>query len=76
MIPNITRGAKMTGLVSYLAGPGRSNEHENPHVVAGHESVILRAPAGELSLAEGWRTRSTRRGSCSAPRSRTRTAVR
>ncbi|MBY6709084.1 MULTISPECIES: relaxase/mobilization nuclease domain-containing protein [unclassified Rhodococcus (in: high G+C Gram-positive bacteria)] len=52
MIPNITRGAKMTGLVSYLAGPGRSNEHENPHIVAGHESVILRAPTGELSHAE------------------------
>ncbi|WP_328811779.1 relaxase/mobilization nuclease domain-containing protein [Rhodococcus sp. NBC_00294] len=52
MIPNITRGAKMTGLVSYLAGPGRSNEHENPHIVAGHDSVILTAPTGELSHAE------------------------
>ncbi|MDQ1178551.1 relaxase/mobilization nuclease domain-containing protein [Rhodococcus sp. SORGH_AS_0301] len=52
MIPNITRGAKMTGLVSYLAGPGRSNEHENPHIVAGHESVVLGAPSGELSHSD------------------------
>nr|WP_256980119.1 relaxase/mobilization nuclease domain-containing protein [Rhodococcus sp. 15-1154-1] len=42
----------MTGLVVYLAGPGKSNEHENPHVVAGHETVLLAAPAGELSHAE------------------------
>ena len=52
MIPNITRGAKMTGLVSYLAGPGRSNEHENPHVVAGHVAVLFAAPAGELSHSD------------------------
>ncbi len=52
MIPNITRGAKMTGLVSYLAGPGRSNEHENPHIVAGHETVLWAAPTGELSHAD------------------------
>ena len=39
----------MTGLVVYLAGPGKSNEHENPHVVAGHESIVFAAPAGELS---------------------------
>ncbi|MBY6438118.1 hypothetical protein HQ602_17225 [Rhodococcus kroppenstedtii] len=52
MIPNITRGAKMTGLVSYLAGPGRSNEHENPHIVAGHEAVLFAAPVGELSHSD------------------------
>ncbi|WP_020109771.1 hypothetical protein [Nocardia sp. 348MFTsu5.1] len=34
MIPNIETGAKMTGLVMYLAGPGRANEHTNPHIVA------------------------------------------
>lgn len=49
MMPNISRGAKMTGLMVYLAGPGRANEHENPHVVAGHDVVLLRAPAGELT---------------------------
>ncbi|WP_208601131.1 relaxase/mobilization nuclease domain-containing protein [Rhodococcoides fascians] len=39
----------MTGLVVYLAGPGKSNEHENQHVVAGHEAIMFTAPTGELS---------------------------
>ncbi|WP_322544736.1 hypothetical protein U2G91_01875 [Rhodococcoides fascians] len=39
----------MTGLVLYLAGPGKSNEHENPHIVTGHEAIVYGAPAGELS---------------------------
>ncbi len=39
----------MTGLVVYLGGPGKSNEHENPHIVAGHESIMYAAPSGELS---------------------------
>lgn len=45
MIPNIENGAKMTGLVMYLAGPGRANEHDNPHVVA--------ASSGSVSMAGG-----------------------
>ena len=40
MIPNITHGAKMTGLVMYLAGPGRANEHTNPHVVAASSEAM------------------------------------
>lgn len=40
MIPNISRGDRMMGLVSYLAGPGRANEHTNPHVVAGSAGVM------------------------------------
>lgn len=28
MMPNISRGDRMGGLMVYLAGPGRSNEHE------------------------------------------------
>lgn len=35
----------MTGLVMYLAGPGRANEHNNPHVVG--------ASSGSVSLAGG-----------------------
>ena len=27
MMPNVTRGGDMPGLVYYLAGPGRANEH-------------------------------------------------
>ncbi|WP_207844021.1 relaxase/mobilization nuclease domain-containing protein [Williamsia soli] len=51
MIPNIETGAKMTGLVMYLAGPGRANEHANPHIVAASTpSLSLVGGAGvELS---------------------------
>lgn len=50
MIPNITRGSRMAGLVMYLAGPGRSNEHENPHVVAGAGEITFAVqPGKELS---------------------------
>lgn len=40
MIPNVTKGADMGGLVRYLVGPGRANEHENPHVVGGDEFAV------------------------------------
>ena len=35
MMPNIVKGSDMAGLLRYLAGPGRANEHTNPMVVAG-----------------------------------------
>ncbi len=35
MMPNITRGGDTKGLVRYLFGPGRANEHVNQHIVAG-----------------------------------------
>lgn len=41
MIPNITKGTKMYGLVNYLMGEGRSNEHTNQHVISGSESVMF-----------------------------------
>lgn len=47
MMPNITRGSRMAGLVMYLAGPGRANEHTNPHVVAGDELVTFQVPTGQ-----------------------------
>ena len=57
MIPNVQKGGNMLGLVRYLQGPGKENEHENPHVVAGdpflvawHGSESLdRAGADEIS---------------------------
>lgn len=50
MMPNITRGGKMPGLIMYLAGPGRANEHTNPHIVAGCDHVTVMVDAGvELS---------------------------
>ncbi len=40
MIVRITRGSGMTGLVAYLAGPGKRNEHTDPHLVAGDGAVL------------------------------------
>ena len=39
-MPNITRGQRMSGLMAYLQGPGRSNEHVEPHLVAGDPAVM------------------------------------
>lgn len=39
----------MVGLISYLAGPGRANEHENPHLVAGSPTIMAWYDTGELS---------------------------
>lgn len=47
MMPNITRGSRMSGLVMYLAGPGRANEHDNPHVVAGDDLVTVQVQPGK-----------------------------
>ncbi|GLX02640.1 relaxase/mobilization nuclease domain-containing protein [Microtetraspora sp. NBRC 16547] len=35
MIGKVIRGTRVDGLVYYLYGPGRANEHVNPHIVAG-----------------------------------------
>jgi hypothetical protein len=43
VIVKVTRGGRMGGLVAYLAGPGRSNEHANARVVAGDPSVVAAA---------------------------------
>lgn len=48
MIPNIVRGGRMAGLMVYLVGPGRANEHENPHVVAGDDTVLATVEEGAL----------------------------
>ena len=39
-MPNVRRGKNMTGLVAYLAGPGRENEHMDPHLVAGSAPIM------------------------------------
>jgi Relaxase/Mobilisation nuclease domain len=44
VIPNITRGGAMGGVIEYLAGPGNANEHENPTLVAA--SLGIAAEAG------------------------------
>lgn len=40
MMPNIRRGGQMGGLMVYLAGDGRSNEHEEQHLVAGDSAIM------------------------------------
>jgi len=40
VIPNITRGGRMGGLLVYLVGPGRDNEHLEPHLVVGDPAVM------------------------------------
>ena len=49
MIPNITRGGNITGVLSYLLGKGRREEHQSPHLVGGSVSAI--ATHGERLLA-------------------------
>jgi hypothetical protein len=65
MMPNITRGARMTGLMAYLAGPGRSNEHSEPHLVAGDAAIMAWHDESELdhkaALQIGWQLDQPRR---------------
>lgn len=39
-MPNIRRGGAMGGLMVYLAGAGRSNEHEEQHLVSGDSAIM------------------------------------
>lgn len=47
-MPNITRGGRMGGLLVYLAGEGRHNEHVEPHLVAGDSSLMAWHDDAEL----------------------------
>ena len=49
MMPNVTRGDRMPGLVSYLVGGGRHNEHTEPHLVAGDHALMAWYDDAELS---------------------------
>ena len=51
MIPNITRGANPRGVLLYLVGEGKREEHEEPHLVAGAAEALLMA--GERVLDQG-----------------------
>jgi len=52
VIPNITRGRDFRGLLRYLAGPGRANEHRDPHLVGADDAVTAWAPTGVLSRVD------------------------
>ena len=51
MMPNITRGTRLGGLMQYLVGPGRSNEHTEPHLVAGDPAIMAWHDTAELDGA-------------------------
>ena len=42
MIAAIGEGGNSAGLMQYLVGPGRANEHTSPHLVAGSEVIMRR----------------------------------
>ena len=54
MIGKVVRGSDVGGLLRYLYGPGRANEHTDPHLVAGfrdpHELEPDRRPDGSRDL--------------------------
>ena len=55
MIAAISEGGSGYGLMNYLVGPGRANEHENAHLVAGSDVIMRRWGAwDELSPAQGY----------------------
>ena len=41
MMPNITRGGNTVGLLAYLLGEGRANEHKDQHIIAGSSSLMF-----------------------------------
>jgi hypothetical protein len=49
VIPNVTKGQGTVGLLRYLVGPGRAEEHVLPHVVGGSD-LLVAAYGDEESL--------------------------
>ncbi|MGW0006108.1 relaxase/mobilization nuclease domain-containing protein [Nocardia grenadensis] len=49
MMPNAVKGKDLGGLLRYLAGPGRANEHTNPTVLAG-DLVTMAVYAGAIDV--------------------------
>ncbi|MFI0448073.1 relaxase/mobilization nuclease domain-containing protein [Actinomadura sp. 6N118] len=52
MIGKVLRGSRVQGLIRYLYGPGRFNEHHDPHIVAGFDDASALEPE---ALADGRR---------------------
>lgn len=48
MMPNVVKGDRMSGLLSYLVGEGRANEHRDSHLVAG--DALAMAMHGTVEL--------------------------
>ncbi|WP_280395336.1 relaxase/mobilization nuclease domain-containing protein [Nocardia brasiliensis] len=54
MIPKISRGGRMGGLLAYLQGPGVENEHERPRLITGHDSVTGLGYDDDLSRGQAF----------------------
>jgi hypothetical protein len=52
VIPNVTRGGNTRGLLLYLVGAGKREEHQNPHLVAGSPEAIWLAAERPLDGAD------------------------
>ncbi|MFI9787361.1 relaxase/mobilization nuclease domain-containing protein [Kitasatospora sp. NPDC051984] len=55
MVPDVSRGSKTYGLLAYLFGPGRRDEHVDPHIVASWDGFAPdpgRDPNATLSQLE------------------------
>jgi len=52
VIPNVRRGQDMVRLIKYLVGPGKRNEHTDPHLVAGSSWQMAWHSDAELSYAD------------------------
>lgn len=48
-MPNVTEGGRTAGVLAYLVGPGRANEHTEPHLVAGDPAVMAWHGSDELA---------------------------
>ena len=58
MITKVLRGWRVGGLIAYLTGPGRAEEHRNPRVIAAWDGRDVswqpqRSGAGEWDLELG-----------------------
>ncbi|MFC4034177.1 relaxase/mobilization nuclease domain-containing protein [Streptomyces polygonati] len=51
MVPDVSTGERTRGLLAYLFGPGRRDEHTDPHIVAAFALPGLPDP-GRLALSE------------------------
>lgn len=54
MIPKVTKGTRVRGLLEYLWGPGKSDEHINPRIVAGYDDPGVLTPSVDASDPEQW----------------------
>ncbi|KRE61787.1 hypothetical protein ASG92_20595 [Arthrobacter sp. Soil736] len=51
MMPNITKGTRMVGLIMYLAGPGRSNEHTDMRLITASDAIVSVGHGDALNAA-------------------------